>query len=362
MKQVKLILSICLAFVCTTSFAQLAEAYKKAAEQGDANAQYNLGVCYKRGEGGVDQDYNKAVYWYRKAAEQGLAEAQHNLGVCYINGEGVPKVIEKAVFWWEKAAAQGYANSQYNLGYCYEFGEGVDVDYNKAVYWYKKAAEQGDKDAQLALNDFVASSYHNGHEYVDLGLSVKWATCNVGATTPEGYGDYFAWGETSPKSEYTWGNLKFCKDEKGKSFSKYNQTERGTKDSRTVLELSDDAAHANWGGSWRMPTIAEFRELEDKCTWTSATVNGTIGYNVVSKLNGNSIFLPAAGVRINTSRYSGGSYWSSSLCEFRYYDHGSNYAQTLGCELFSSHHSDMIGHGTYYNYRREGCSVRPVFD
>ena len=193
---------------------------------------------------------------------------------------------------------------------------------------------------------------HNGHEWVDLGLSVKWATCNVGASSPEDYGDYFAWGETSPKSEYTWANLKYCNDTTGDSFSKYNQT-GGTRDNRTVLELSDDAARVNWGGSWHMPTIAEFQELIDKCTWTWTTMNGKEGYKVVSKSNGNFIFLPAAGVRVGTSLYYAGGlgrYWSSSLLE-NYSD--SDSARDLD---FSSVSHDACNEGRYRGY-----SVRPVF-
>ena len=169
---------------------------------------------------------------------------------------------------------------------------------------------------------------HAGHEWVDLGLSVKWATCNVGASTPEGYGDYFAWGETSPKSEYTWATLKYCNDASGDSFSKYvTDSKYGPVDNKTRLDLSDDAARANWGGSWRMPTSSEIDELEEKCTWTWTTMNGKAGYRVTSKSNGNSVFLPAAGYRYGADLYyagSFGSYWSSSLnasgsCAYRLY-------------------------------------------
>ncbi|MCQ2073232.1 MAG: caspase family protein [Bacteroidaceae bacterium] len=194
-----------------------------------------------------------------------------------------------------------------------------------------------------------------GHEFVDLGLSVKWATCNVGAEKPEDYGDYFAWGETSPKSDYTWLNLKYCtkSDLENLKFSKYvTKRKFGPVDNRTTLELSDDAARANWGGSWRMPTIAEFQELIDKCTWTWTTMNGKNGYKVVSKSNGNSIFLPAAGYRLaGTHLYSVGSYgdyWSGSLNESN-----SRIARGLYFD------SDRLG--TDYSYRYSGHSVRPVF-
>ena len=192
---------------------------------------------------------------------------------------------------------------------------------------------------------------HAGHKYVDLGLSVKWATCNVGATSPDGYGSYFAWGETRSKNEYTWANLKYCNDTTGDSFSKYNKNQGGTKDNKTRLDLSDDAARQNWGGSWRMPAISEFQELIDNCTWTWTTMNDKNGYKVVSKKNGSSIFLPAAGYRSGTSLYRAGSngyYWSSSL-----YESDSNIARYL--YFYSGYHY------TNYDYRRCGQSVRPVF-
>ena len=155
----------------------------------------------------------------------------------------------------------------------------------------------------------------NGHEYVDLGLSVKWATCNIGATTPEDYGNYYAWGETKPQSTYNWSTYKWCNGSSS-TFTKYNTSSSfGTVDNKTVLDLADDAARANWGGSWRMPTDAEWQELRDNCTWTWKTLNGINGFEVKGP-NGNSIFLPAAGYRGNDDLYSAGDfghYWSSSL-------------------------------------------------
>jgi hypothetical protein len=149
-------------------------------------------------------------------------------------------------------------------------------------------------DRTVDLRSFVS---HSG-EYVDLGLSVKWATCNVGATTPEGYGDYFAWGETATKAIYNWSTY-FDYDEDGRYFWYYNYDY-----GETVLELYDDAANVNWGGSWRMPTETELEELMDNCTWEWTTQNGINGYKVTSKIEGYThkfIFLPV------------GDYWSSSL-------------------------------------------------
>ena len=191
---------------------------------------------------------------------------------------------------------------------------------------------------------------HNGHEYVDLGLSVKWATCNVGASSPEGYGSYFAWSETRPKSEYTWENLKYSNG--NLKFSKYvTESNYGPVDNTTRLEMSDDAARQNWGSSWRMPTINEFQELIDRCTWIWTKVNGENGYKVVSKMNGNSIFLPASGLRNGTSqKYAGdgGYYWSSSL----------DWSNTYNAGYLYFHSKDYKTSNYYRNY---GRSVRPVF-
>lgn len=169
------------------------------------------------------------------------------------------------------------------------------------------------------------------HQYVDLGLSVKWATCNVGATKPEEYGDYFAWGETKPMSNNRSSTYSY-------------------KSNPTTLPLSNDAARVNWGTPWRMPTRAEQDELREKCTWTWTTKNGVKGYKVTSKKNGNFIFLPAAGYRGGSSLYYVGSlgiYWSSSLSAYNSSD-----AYYLS---FSSSYVDWS-----YSYRYSGRSVRPV--
>lgn len=163
----------------------------------------------------------------------------------------------------------------------------------------------------------------NGLQYVDLGLSVKWATCNVGANSPEGYGDYFAWGETCPKTNYNidWSNYFDSVNGSKSNFNKY------AKNKKTKLDLSDDAAHVNWGGSWRMPTRAEQDELRTKCIWTWTTQNGVKGRKATGP-NGNFIFLPAAGIRLNRSLLeseSNGNYWSSSLNPNYFY-----YAYYLG--------------------------------
>ncbi|MBO7325250.1 MAG: InlB B-repeat-containing protein, partial [Bacteroidales bacterium] len=164
-----------------------------------------------------------------------------------------------------------------------------------------------------------SSTTENGHEWVDLGLpsGLKWATCNVGATKPEGYGHYFAWGETSPKDNYDWSTYKYCNGS-AITLTKYNnESVLGTVDRKSTLEFSDDAARVNWGGKWRMPTKAELQELGKYCDWTWTIQNGVKGYKVISKTNGNSIFLPATGYCQGTSgAYPVGQYgyfWTSSL-------------------------------------------------
>ena len=157
------------------------------------------------------------------------------------------------------------------------------------------------------------------YNYVDLGLSVKWATCNVGATKPWEYGDYFAWGETEPKSIYDWSTYKWCRGSNDTQTKYCTNSSYGTVDGKTTLEAADDAARANWGGSWRMPTKAELDELVKQCTWTWTSQNGVYGYKVTSKKSGytnESIFIPAAGSRLNSSLGDAGIYgyyWSSSL-------------------------------------------------
>ena len=193
----------------------------------------------------------------------------------------------------------------------------------------------------------------NGYEYVDLGLSVKWATCNVGATKPEDYGDYFAWGETQPKSTYNWSTYKWCNGSYN-TLTKYcTNSDYGTYDGKSTLELADDAARANWGGSWRMPTKEEQDELRDNCKWECTTQNGVKGYKVTSNKKGytkNSIFLPAAGCRDGSSLDDVGSCgrcWSNSL----------NTDNPSGAYYL---YFNSYGVGWDYYGRCYGRSVRPV--
>ncbi|MBQ8257004.1 MAG: hypothetical protein IJY98_03690 [Bacteroidaceae bacterium] len=185
---------------------------------------------------------------------------------------------------------------------------------------------------------------------IDLGLSVKWASCNVGATAPQEYGGYYAWGETEEKSYYFWDSYKYCNGTSN-SMTKYcTNSGYGIVDNKITLEASDDVATVKWGGNWRMPTRAEQDELRNNCTWEWTTLNGVNGYRVTGP-NGNSIFLPAASFREGAAvgiRGYVGYYWSSSSdssgCSFN--------AEYL---LFGSSYYDWAG-----AYRIFGLTVRPV--
>ena len=158
------------------------------------------------------------------------------------------------------------------------------------------------------------------HEWVDLGLpsGTLWATCNVGATTPEECGEYFAWGETEPKDNYDLSNYKWCNGSENtmtKYCTKSSYGYNGFVDNKTELDPEDDAAYVNWGPSWRMPTSEQLQEMVDNCTWTWTTQNGVDG-QLVTGPNGNTMFLPAAGSWYASLGLVGywGFYWSLTLC------------------------------------------------
>lgn len=198
------------------------------------------------------------------------------------------------------------------------------------------------------------ANMENGHEWVDLGLpsGLKWATTNIGATSPEGYGDYFAWGEVTPKETFTQKNYQFFD---GSDYTNYHYQ----KDKKTILEDIHDAAYVNWGSSWRMPTDVECKELLDNCTWTQDELNSVIGYKVTGP-NGKSIFLPQAGAigeRGNLYDKEKGHYWSSSIS----YVSVGNYRE-YAYELYTSISQDPGMTWYYYSNtcRYYGYSIRPV--
>ncbi|MBP1531610.1 MAG: hypothetical protein ILA39_05740 [Bacteroidaceae bacterium] len=205
---------------------------------------------------------------------------------------------------------------------------------------------------------FTTKGLDNSHHYVDLGLpsGTLWATMNVGASKPEEYGDYFAWGETEGynrgKTNFDWSTYKWCKGSET-TMTKYchdsNYGYNGFMDNKTELDPEDDAAYVNWGSDWRMPTYDQLKELREQCTWTWYTINNVIGYLVAGK-NGNVIFLPAAGYRDDSSLNYAGSYgvcWSRTLY--------SDYPRSAWYLGFLSSNVDMR---SYYRYH--GRSVRPV--
>ena len=181
-------------------------------------------------------------------------------------------------------------------------------------------------------------------EAIDLGLSVKWASYNVGATAPEEAGGYYNWGETEEREKYAQTEYKFY-DKTEHIFTKYSND-----DGKTTLEPEDDVAHVKWGGNWRMPTATELEELRDNCTWEWTTLNGIKGHKVTGP-NGNSIFLPVTGKKIldGIADENNGYYWSSS---FR----GSDNA--IAVCLGTGRYSYSVGDGGSYRY--QGRVVRPV--
>lgn len=189
-------------------------------------------------------------------------------------------------------------------------------------------------------------------EAVDLGLSVKWATCNVGASCPEDYGDYFAWGETEPKDDfYNWIRYKWCNGNYNNLTKYCNDSNYGIVDNKTTLELNDDAAYSNWGEEWRMPTKEELYELVRNCSWTWTNFNNTNGYHVTGP-NGNSIFIPAAGEQ-HQGRPPHGvgetiSYWSSSI------------AGRPDIAISIRHNITPASAWTFTESRYTGISIRPV--
>ena len=164
----------------------------------------------------------------------------------------------------------------------------------------------------MSVMGMTNAKAQDSHEYVDLGLpsGLLWATCNVGANAPEEYGDYFAWGETQPKDTYNWSNYQYCMGNSN-TLTKYCNNAsygyNGYTDDLTTLQPGDDAATAQWGSGWRMPTKDEWQELLDNTTTTWTTQDGVNG-RLFTAANGNSLFLPAAGYRGGSNLYDAGSY------------------------------------------------------
>ncbi|MBQ2521777.1 MAG: leucine-rich repeat protein, partial [Bacteroidales bacterium] len=216
------------------------------------------------------------------------------------------------------------------------------------------------------MGDYPVEAWNKGTagEPVDLGLSVKWASWNVGASAPEEYGEYFAWGETEPEmwvQNYYWSTYKWCMNGRSDQLTKYcyqsNYGYNGFVDNKYTLDSEDDAATVNWGGSWRMPTYSELNELKTQCTWEWTTLNGVYGSKVTSNKEGYTnkwIFLPASGERVglDLDRIGSEGYcWSSSLLtDSPVHAYSMNFC------------SNYVGFSLNSYGRSKGIPVRPVYD
>lgn len=246
--------------------------------------------------------------------------------------------------------ANAYTNGQYEFNGWNTQADGSGESYQSAEIYYL-----GEDLTLYAQWKRQSGGTCNGHAYVDLGLSVMWATCNVGAESPEDYGDlYVSWGETWAKSNYDWAHYAFGND--ASALTKYCHLSsygyNGFADNLMQLEAQDDAATQHMGEGWRTPTYEEMSELINNCTWKWTSKNGVEGYEIISNINGNSIFMPAAGYYQNDSYYKGGvngSYWTATI-------YGSNPANAH-CLSF---HSGAVNQSRYY--RTYGQSVRAVCD
>lgn len=240
----------------------------------------------------------------------------------------------------------------------------VTALYNYLLYGDESAIVNGDVNGDGSINACDVTAIYNillsnetpdEHEYVDLGLpsGTLWATTNVGSDTPEGYGYYFAWGETTPKDQYLWSNYKWCVINTNHTLyqTKYcTNGDYGFYDNKTELDYEDDAASMNWGPAWQMPSIDQLGELSVFCECQKTVINGITG-DLITGVNGNSIFLPRAGC------YEGGFndpydvgtmgfYWSRDL-----YTTVPNCAKYFHIGIF-----DCCAH----QVRKSGFSVRPV--
>lgn len=183
-----------------------------------------------------------------------------------------------------------------------------------------KISRQPQSTTSTTSTKLSVSGNLNGHDYVDLGLSSgrRWATYNLGSKSPAGYGDYYAWAETTPKTSYTSSNYNGCVDIYPDGLGNI-KSDTIRAQYRIVDNPQFDAARNNWGENWELPTSSDFAELNKECTWTLKTIDGHKGY-LVTGPNGNSIFLPMAGLKENQNKSqvgSGGFYWTGDHWDAR---------------------------------------------
>lgn len=276
-----------------------------------------------------------------------VSEITYNTAVvsAEVLNDGGADVIERG-FMWNKTDAGDNNTERVKVGeglgtYSFKLlGLQEVTSYNVVAY---AVNSKGEVVSEPVIFTTEANDEVIEYEYVDLGLpsGVKWAMHNVGTTYPEGHGDHFAWGEIEPKATYESGNC-----------SSYYQ-DLGDISGNPLY----DAAAAKWGNGWRMPTLEEMYELTQECTWTWVEDNGIVGYKVTSKTNGNHIFLPAAGFRVNDQLLDKdffGYYWMSTPYE----EEGAEPTLNKACFL------DMCSYQFYCNWglRRNGMTIRPVKD
>lgn len=192
---------------------------------------------------------------------------------------------------------------------------------------------------------FAVGCTSNKHDYVDLGLpsGTLWATSNVGASNPEGYGNYYAWGETTIKSNYNWGTYKYANGDIFKLTKYCNESkcgENGFIDNLTTLQDSDDSAMVNWGSEWSTPTDVQWEELMNNTTNKWAVQNGVNGW-LFTAANGNNLFLPAAGFQYDDELREVGDY---------------------GNYLSSSFDIGVRGNVWYFDFSPNGCQMHSDFD
>jgi len=344
MKQ-KILLSLMSLFMVINLWAVIPTDISKYSSQGISHVysnddQFDIKVSYLAYQDGMSDRPMNCVKFYSPSGLEFVLNASNlfDSSVSQNNSQFISYMTQKDRYTfidlqskesgvWHLKLVQQYAG---NWMYYYS------SEYDKPIVSVATISQDCSKNGIQAV-----LSGTNGHEYVDLGLSVYWATCNVGATTPEGYGDYFAWGETSPKTTYSWSNYKYS-NSTGSVMTKYNST-----DGKTTLDIEDDAAHVNWGGSWRMPTNEELAELFS-CSLSNQSISNIKGFQFVN--NGNSIFIPKAGAYYDeTSIWDLQSHvdiWSASLC--------TNISTAV---LYGGDAGDQ---DRYEGERYQGRSIRPV--
>ena len=289
--------------------------------KGDSWAQVEIGEKHYK-----SKNYQLALKWFNQAYEYKNMNAAYFIAKCYYYGFGINKSYYHAQKYYRESLDSKYYKTEaaYSLGWMAEHGQGENKNIMEAIRYYKLCGNYHDSKVRL---EKLIKEYNNGYEYVDLGLSVKWATCNLGASVPEESGDRYAWGEFNTKSTFTKKN---CTTYKYKNMMNISGKEYW------------DAAKSNRKGLWRTPTEEEFNELINKCQWEWSELNGKTGYKVTGP-NEESIFIPFNKYSQFISRY-----WTAS-----------SYEKKTAKSLISSWlNSPIITDSERYN----GHFIRPVIE